>query len=335
MVYAGTRVLSGSAFIGISSIFAIVFSTLLKWLSIENAMVTASTIIVYYLFIRGMVLYLGAGFVHLKRKQMPNPKTIFSNRDFQLGLLIGAMSFCLALSVLVSIMHITQTQTMSFLFATPLFMMVVSALLFNKSLNIVHLFVLNLGIAGLLGVMDTGTMMRNDIVFGYGCAFLATIFTAVYVKLCKLQKDADSLMTMHTMGLAYIIGSIAFTIIANDFGYQTGYIYQISDFFALLTGQQIAMFISAVIIGLASAVFGQLGFSASSTMGTAIGLYSGLIWAILADYFVFGNVLTVGIFMGMMIIACMGIFCIYYDYSRQAKSTTTPTQEDERTTPAL
>ena len=322
MTNAKSHLLSGFACIAISSLFAIVFSTLIKWLNMENGAsvdntITANTIIVYFLFIRGVMLYLGAGWIHVRTKQMPNPKTLISNHDFQLGLLIGAVSFGIALSLLTAIMHISQTQTMSFLYATPLLLMVVSALFFKKSLTIVQLLVMALGSAGLLSLMDTGAITTYDMVLGYGCAFLATILTAVYITLLKKQQNANRLMTMHTMGLSYIVCAIAFGIIANDFGYQTGYIYQIGDFFALLTWQHNVIFAIAVITGMLSNVLGQIGFSRSTPLSTIFGLYSGLIWAVCADYFVFGNTLAMGTFMGMLIIASLGVFCIYYDYSRK------------------
>ena len=329
MASAGMRLLSGPALVAISSILAIVFSTLVKWINIDNAMVTANTIIVYFLFIRGLMLYLGAGFMHVKTKQIPNPKTIFSNRDFQLGLLIGAVSFGIALSVLTAIMHITQSQTMSFLYAAPLLMVVVTAVFFKKSITFVHMFVVTLGMAGLLSIMDTGTVATYDVTVGYGCAFLATVLTALYIPLCKLQKNADRLMTLHTMGLSNILCAIAFTMIANDFGFATGYIHQMGDFFALLTIEQTAFFGMALIASMLSNVLGQIGFSSSGAIKATLGLYSGVFWTLLVDYFVFGNVLTLGTLTGMAIIATMGVFCIYYGYSRKARPSATQMEDDK------
>ncbi len=209
-----------------------------------------------------------------------------------------------------AVLLLPLAEATTFQFTVPIFATLLGALVLGERTGIQRWSAVLIGFAGVLIVVRPGA---NDMsLFGAGVGLLAAMFVAIVAILLRQLRDEPSGTTVFyfsTLTLPFIAIPYSFNIQGHD----------------ALTW---AILIS---IGLVGGV-GQIALTGASRLAPVAAVvpmdYSGLIWATVYGWLIFGVLPAPATWMGAPIIIASGLFIVWREQRLGKQQTTTTAPED-------
>ena len=265
------------------------------------------TLICYLIFFRGILLYfVGEKLLYNRGEYVPFADVI-KHPDAKSSILLGCVGVTAAISSFMAAQHITIKELIIIVLMAPFIVNVGRPIVLKQPFKINSLVATALALVGALIAIDVKNQTSTELGFGFGLAFLGTLFMASYILMGHKFTQRNRTLGISFAGLANMMMAVVFLILGNVLGITHSFVL---DFYQM-PWQDYAVGFIVVALTIKGLVVSETGFRAiSATLGSAV-LYLELFWASAVDYMLFDTLNHGPVYVGMAILMLAAVFDMY------------------------